>query len=186
MDAFANVDQLSTKLNRTFSDTEKTWMTELLEDASTYLREDVIGQQIYPQSTSTFTAWPDGGRIDLPQHPVASVDSVTHEGHAIAWHRRDDTIYVDTDEAVEVTFTYGFATPPEGLVRWTCVLVSQALVPLELKLGLTVGGLSSVSIDDFKASFADGGAGTGMTLSDRAERNLRAQYGTTVYTGGTR
>jgi len=186
VDAFANVDQLATKLNRVFTPAERTWMTELLEDASTYLREDVIGQQVYPQSTSTYTAWPDGGRVDLPQHPVASVEAVTQEGKAITWHRRDDSVYVDTENAVEVTFTYGFRHAPDGLARWACVLVSQVLIPLELKLGLSVGGLSSVSIDDFKASFADGGAAAGMTLTERAENNLRAQYGSTVYTGGTR
>jgi hypothetical protein len=186
VDAFATVDQLSKKLNRQFTDAEKPWLAELLEDASTYLREDVIGQQIYPQTTSTYTAYPEGGWIDLPQHPVASIDQVERDGKPITFRRRDDSICVDGDEPVDVTFTFGLRAAPDGLARWACVLVSQTLIPLELKLGLTVGGLSSVSIDDFKASFADGGAGTGMSLSTRVEASLRSQYGSTIYTGGTR
>jgi hypothetical protein len=85
-----------------------------------------------------------------------------------------------------VTFTFGYAVAPDGLKRWTCLLVSQALVPLELNLGLSVGGLSSVALDDFKVAFADGGEATGMSLSDRNVALLRRQYGTDVHVGGSR
>ena len=187
MDAFATVDDLAARLNRTFSVEEEAWITTLLEDASTYLREDVIGQQVYPQSTATFNAWPDGSRsVVLPQQPAQSVASVTVGATAVEFEVRDGVVYVDTDDEVTVTFTYGYALPPEGLKRWACVLVSQALVPLELNLGLTVGGLSSVAVDDFKAAFADGGEGTGMSLSDRNIALIRRQYGTDVHVGGSR
>ena len=187
MDAFATVDDLAARLNRTFSVEEEAWITTLLEDASTYLREDVIGLQVFPQSSATFTAWPDGdGSVVLPQQPVISVDAVEFDGDAIEYTLRDGVVYVDVCEPVDITFTYGYAVAPEGLKRWACVLVSQALVPLELNLGLTVGGLSSVAIDDFKAAFADGGEGTGMSLSDRNIGLIRRQYGTGVHVGGSR
>ena len=187
MDAFATVDDLAARLNRTFSVEEEAWITTLLEDASTYLREDVIGLQVFPQSSSTFTAWPDGaGEIQLPQQPVITVDAVEQDSEAIEYTHRDGVIFVDTCEPVDITFTYGYELAPEGLKRWACVLVSQALVPLELNLGLTVGGLSSVAIDDFKAAFADGGEGTGMSLSDRNIALIRRQYGTDVHVGGMR
>ena len=187
MDAFATVDDLAARLNRTFSVEEEAWITTLLEDASTYLREDVIGQQVFPQTSATFSAWPDGtGAVVLPQQPTISVDAVEQDGLDIEYTHRDGVIYVSTDEPVDITFTYGYALPPEGLKRWACVLVSQALVPLELNLGLTVGGLSSVAIDDFKAAFADGGEGTGMSLSDRNIALIRRQYGTDVHVGGMR
>lgn len=187
MDAFATVSDLAGRLNRTFSPEEEAWITLLLEDASTYLREDVIGLQVYPQSTSTFSAWPDGsGEILLPQQPVVSVDAVEQASVAIEYAHRDGVVFVDTCEPVDITFTYGYELAPEGLKRWTCVLVSQALVPLELNLGLTVGGLSSVALDDFKAAFADGGEGTGMSLSDRNIALIRRQYGTDVHVGGMR
>lgn len=182
MEAFATYTDLEARLNRIFTASERTWVSTLLEDASTYLRDDVLGgQQIFPQSTSQFTAYPVGGWIDLPQHPVVDVSSVTRNGLAVPFSRRDDAIKVDGDEAVAVTFTYGFVSAPEMLKRWTCVLVSQALIPLELKLGMTVGGLSSVALDDFKVSFASGAEQAGMEISQRNIDAIRAMYGANAF-----
>lgn len=186
MDAFATYQDLQARLNRTFTVPEQSWITTLLQDASTYLREDVIGFQVFPQSSATFDAWPSNGEVVLPQQPAQSVASVTVGATAVDFEVRDGVVYVDTDDEVTITFTYGYAVAPEGLKRWTCVLVSQALVPLELNLGLTVGGLSSVALDDFKAAFADGGEGTGMSLSDRNIALIRRQYSTDVHVGGMR
>jgi hypothetical protein len=182
VDAFATVEDLELRLNRDFTaGAETEWITALLEDASTYLRDDVLGLQVFPQSTSTFRAWPDGGRVDMPQQPVISIDSVERDGVALVedsdYTRRDSTLTFRTDLPVDITFTYGYETAPESLKRWTCVLVSRALTPLEAGLGLTVGGLSSVAIDDFKAAFADAGEMTGMTLSDRNIALIREQFG---------
>ena len=186
MEAFASYGEFVTSTQRVYSVDEQFWMTTLLEDASTYLREDVIGAQVFPQSTATFQAWPDGGRVDLPASPVISVGSVTRAGLPIKFERRDSAVYVDGSELVEITFTYGFLTAPAGLKRWTMVLVSQVLVPLQLKLGLTAGGLSSVAIDDFKAAFADAGESTGISLSDRNIELIRRQYGTSTHVVGMR
>lgn len=182
MDAFATAAELGQRLNRSFTAGEMAWMTVLLEDASTYLRDDVIGLQVFPQSTSTFTAWPDGDRIDLPQAPVVSVTSVTRDGDAVKYHLRDNSIYLHdwtraAECSVDVTFTYGYTSAPESLKRWACVLVSQALLPLEQKLGLTAGGLSSVALDDFKLAWADAGEESGITLSDRNIELIRSQFG---------
>ena len=54
MEAFATVEEFAARLNRTFTTPEETWITTLLEDASTYLREDVIGLQVFPQESATF------------------------------------------------------------------------------------------------------------------------------------
>lgn len=186
MDAFATAEELGTRLGRTFSDEQKPQITQLLQDASTYLRDDVIGQQVYPPRTTTFTAWPENGWIDLPQHPVTAVTAVTREGSPVRFEWRPGVVRVDGDGPAEVTFTYGYAKPPESLVRWACVLVSQTLTTLELNLGLTAGGLSSVSIDDFRAAFAEGGASTGMELTPANKDRLREQWGRTVSVGSTR
>lgn len=182
VDAFATVADLELRLNREFgAGAETEWITALLEDASTYLRDDVLGQQIYPQSTSTFTVWPDGGRVDIPQQPLISIDAVERDSVALVedtdYTRRDSTLTFRNDLPVDITFTYGYETAPDQLARWAMVLVSQALIPLEAGLGLTVGGLSSVALDDFKAAFADAGELTGMTLSDRNIRLLRESFG---------
>ena len=192
MDAFATYGDLELRLNRTFTTEERTWITALLEDASTYLRDDVIGQQVYPASTSTFTVWPDGGRVDIPQQPLISIDLVSDADgvtlvEGTGYTRRDSTLIFRSDDPVTITFTYGYTLPPDSLKRWACVLVSQALFPLEQNLGLTVGGLSSVQIDDFRAAFADAGEMTGIALSDRNIALLREQFGTrTSYVVTTR
>lgn len=191
VDAFALYTDLELRLNRTFSVAERPWITSLLEDASTYLRDDVLGLQVYPQATSTFTAWPEGGRVDLPQSPVISLGAVVQDGATlvadVGYARRDNSLYFNSDEPVTITFTYGYALPPESLKRWTCVLVSQALLPLEQQLGLTAGGLSSVAVDDFKAAWADAGAESGITLSDRNIALLREQFGSRqAWVAGTR
>lgn len=177
MEAFATYAELGNQINRVFAEgTESEWITSLLESASAYLREDIIGAQVFPTSQSTFTAYPDAGRVDLPTAPVQSVDSVTREGVPVDFIRRDDSLYVDCDEPVKIAFTYGYASAPESLKRWACVLVSQALVPIELKLGMTAGGLSSLAIDDFKVAFADAGEATGMNLSDRNIELIRSRF----------
>lgn len=189
MDAFATVDDLAARLNRVFSAEEEVWITTLLEDASTYLRDDVIGLQVFPQETATFTAWPDAGsEVVLPQHPVISVDAVTVGGSAVEYEERDGVVFLGsrTSEQVTVTFTFGYELAPDSLKRWTCVLVSQALLPLELNLGLTVGGLSSVALDDFRAAFADAGELSGIALSDRNIALLRRQFRGEVEVGGSR
>jgi hypothetical protein len=187
VDAFATFDDLGTLLNREFTGDEQPWITSLLESASTYLREDVIGAQVFPQASATFTAWPDwAGEVVLPTSPVVSVDSVQRDSVDTAFTFEDGVLRVPGRGACDVMFTYGYANPPEGLKRWACVLVSQALMPLEMKLGLTVGGLSSVAIDDFRVAFADGGDGTGMTLSDANIQRLRDQYGSLSTVVGTR
>jgi hypothetical protein len=200
VDAFASYTDLELRLNRQFSEAERPWITALLEDASTYLRDDVLGQQVYPQSTATATFWPEGGRIDIPSQPLVSIESVQRDGQNVEYVRRDNTLWVPlayarplvttatrVEAPVEVSYTYGYEEPPASLVRWTCVLVSQALLPIEANLGLTAGGLSSVQLDDFRAAFADAGEMSGIALSDRNVRLLREQFGVRQsYVVGTR
>jgi hypothetical protein len=177
MTAFATIEDLEKRLHRTFDVGEREWIEELLEDASEHLRTVVIGQQVFPRQQTTYTAYPDAGREDLPQWPVVSIDSVTRDDIEIPYRYRPGYIVVDGDEPADVTFTWGYATAPRELARVTCVLVSQTLLPLEAKLGLTVGGLSSAQIDDFRLAWANGGEGSGMTLPDRLADSLRQTYG---------
>lgn len=174
MEAFATVAELALRLGRTFTVEQEPQIEALLEDASTYLR-DVIGQTVYPRQTVTFEA--EGPYIALPQAPVVSVDSVTRESVDVEYTYRNGVITIGDCDPVDVEFTFGALVAPEGLKRWTIVLVGQALTTLELNLGLTAGGLSSLALDDFKAAFADGGAQTGMILHPRNEEALRDQYG---------
>ena len=200
MDAFATYSDLELRLKRTFTEAERPWITSLLEDASTYLRDDVLGLQVYPQDTATVKLWPEGGRVDIPTQPLISIDAVERGGIAVEYVQRENTIWVPivyaepivttatrAEAPVDITFTYGYEAAPESLKRWACVLVSQALLPIEANLGLTAGGLSSVGLDDFRAAFADAGEMSGIALSDRNIQLLRQQFGVRqVYVAGSR
>lgn len=180
VDAFAAAQDLADRLKRDFTPDESAWIDTLLADASAYLRGQ-IGQRVYPQTTSTFTGYPTSGRVDLPQVPIASVGAVERDGVAVDFKYRPGYILLeqsrDIDEPVDVTFTWGFVTAPEELLRLACVLVSGALLTLENGIGLTAGGLSSVALDDFKLAWADAGAASGMVLSDITIDSIRAQFG---------
>ena len=186
MVAFATSEDLGKQLNRTFDAAEIVWVTDLLETASDYLRSE-IGWDMFPVRSTTFTTWPDAdGEVPLPQHPVVSVDSVTVDGAPVAFVYQRGILKVAVDSDVDVTFTFGASEAPSDLRMWACVLVSQMLFPLEQQLGMTVGGLSSVAIDDFKVAFADGGDKTGLYLSDRTLGHLRSKYRGSVTVGGSR
>ena len=176
MTAFATVTDLEPLLGRDFTAEEQAQVEALLEAASSFLR-GVIGQDVYPVTTSTYTAYPSGGREDLPQWPVVSVDAVTRDSVDVSYLYRPGFIMVDSDDPVDITFTWGLAVVPPELVRLTCVLAAQTLGAIETTGMLSAGGLSSVAIDDFKASFADGGAGAGMALTPQVEKSIRSQFG---------
>lgn len=178
MEAFAKPQDLADRMRREFTAEEQTWVTTLLKDASGYLRSLTVWD-LYPRRQATFTAWPGTlGKIDLPQHPIVSIDAVTNiAGQPVQWQQEQDAIRVGDRDPKKVTFTFGYSEPPPELVRWTCTLVSQALVPIELELGLAIGGLSSVQLDDFKVAFANGGEQTGMQLTPRNEDRIRRDFG---------
>ena len=176
MDAFATADDLATLLNRTFTEEEEAWVTTLLESASTYLR-DVIGQTVYPQTTVEYVDYPTAGRLDLPQYPVVSVTSVERDDEAIDYTYRPGYITVDCDDPVTITYTYGYAVAPDRLRDLACVLVSSTLLTVEAGIGLTAGGLSSASLDDFKLAWSDGGASSGMVLPEIQKADLRRSFG---------
>jgi len=180
MDAFATSAQLGVRMNRTFTPDEEEWITSLLEDAADFMR-GVMRNQVYPSTTSTFTAYPVGGRVALPQSFVRTIGSVKRDGVDVAFTRFQDTLMVDCDLPVDVAFTYGLAAAPGDLVGINCALVSQMMLTIEAGVGLTAGGLSSIAIDDFKAAWADAGAGSGLTLTDATRAYLVETYGRSAW-----
>lgn len=183
MAAFATYQDLETRLSRVFSAPERLWVTELLEDSAEYMR-GIIGEQVYPPKQFTFDAWPDMGWVDLPASAVQSVDSVVRDGVPVTWARRQNRVHVGCSDSVTVTVTVGFSTAPRDLVALNCAMVSSQLMLVEAGLGLHVGGLSSVALDDFKVAFADAGEQTGMTLPAIQREYLRTRYGSGVFTTG--
>lgn len=180
MDAFATADDLALRMRRTFSPGETAWVTALLEDAAALMR-GVMRNQVYPPAQSTYVAYPTGGWVRLPQDFVNSVDSVQRDGTDVEFVLRQDSIGVDCDEPVTIEFSYGLTVAPADLVGINCALVSGVMLTAEAGVGLTAGGLSSIAIDDFKASFADGGAASGMVLSEHSRDYLVSHYGRSAW-----
>lgn len=177
MTAFATVADLEALLKTTYAGDDITQVEALLDAASDHLRF-VIGQDVFPVTTSTYTAYPTFGREDLPQWPVVDGSvSVVRDGVAVSFKYRPGYIMVHSDEPMDVTFTWGVATAPPELKRLTLTLAAQALQMFETTGALTAGGLSSLAIDDFRAAFADGGSETGISLSPHAERSIRRMFG---------
>lgn len=174
MTAFATVDELGAMLGTSFDDEDQ--VKALLEAASDHLRH-VIGQDVYPQTTTTYTAYPSFGREDLPQWPVVEVVSVKRDGVDVAYTYRPGYITVTDDDPVDVEFTWGVTAPPAELKRLTMTLAAQVLDMLKMNGALTAGGLSSLAIDDFRAAFKDGGSETGIALPPHVERSIRARWG---------
>ena len=176
MTAFAEVEDLEELLGVTYSESERPQVGALLNAASGHLRH-VIGQDVFPVTTSTYTAYPTFGREDLPQWPVVSVDQVQRGGVDVDFKYRPGFILVAGDDPVDVTFTWGVPKAPEELRRLTLVLASQVLQMLKTTGALTAGGLSSLGIDDFRAAFADGGEHTGVALTPHVEKSIRSRFG---------
>lgn len=168
---------------RTFTPAEESTVTAMLEDASAHLR-DVIGQQVFPSSQASFTVRLGRGRssVTLPQQPVRSVDKVLVNGAEIEVDSDDVAVYVGCGaRKVTVTFTFGYDEPPAELATWACVLASQALSMVEEMGTLGGGGVSSISIDDYRKAWANGGDQTGYSLPRRVEELLQQRYGTAAY-----
>jgi hypothetical protein len=179
--AFATPTDLAVRMKRTFTADEQSWVETLLEDAAAFMR-GVMRNQVYPTRQSTYVAYPIGGWVRLPQSHIVSVDTVTSNrtGAALTWEQEQDSIRpILCDGPVTITFTYGLTVPPADLVNINCALVSQQMLTVESGLGLNAGGLSSAGIDDYKIAFADGGKGSGLSMTDETRDYLEQTYGTT-------
>lgn len=181
MTAFASADQLATAMKRVFTSDETTWVTMLLEQAAGIMRGLMHNALVYPSTTSTYRAYPVGGRVALPQGFIQSVGAVQRDGVDVMFTRFEDTILVDCNDPVDVTLTAGLVAAPADLVGINCALVSGPMMTVEAGIGLTAGGLSSVALDDFKAAWADAGAASGMTPSPFTKTYLEEMYGTTAW-----
>lgn len=186
MTGFATADDVADTLNRSFTPEEEEWVETLLGQSADYLR-GVIGQHVYPPVTATFEAYPVHGRVDLPQSYISAIVSVEADGTDVPYTRFEDTLEGVHHPVVDVTFTYGATEPPKDLVGINVAMVSSAITLVENDLGVSIGGLSSLALDDFKIAFADGGDKTGhLTLPALTQENLRAAYGASHGTAESR
>lgn len=188
MARFAEVTDLQARTKVVYAGADIAWVQALLDDASAHLR-DILGWQVFPAVQMTYTTKVWAGTFNrLPVQPVKSLDSVVIPGAFITTDVYDGGFEVDTNGIATVTFTAGYALPPDALKSWCCVLAGQAIDAVT-KLGmLSNGGLSSIAVDDFKLVWSqsdENGLG-GYTLPARVVARLRETYGTTAYVTGSR
>lgn len=179
MAPLADEIDLEGRLGRSFSVSEYTQATLLLEDASAAVR-GYTGQEFTP-STTTTRLRVNGGIVRLPQRPVtavtlvkdmnaATVDFTWHQGDrvdlsanvlaAASWEpQRGDLSFVD------ITYTHGSEIVPLDIVAVVCQMAGRALGnPADQS------GTQTESIDDY--SYTLGGAAAagplGMLADEKA------------------
>lgn len=178
--SFATVDELENTMKRTFTGGDLDQAEATLDAASEAIR-DAAGAWIAPTRTST-VALPvdDRGRITLPQHPVVSVGEVTGPGGPVPFDFDGIVITVDPGHArtrLDVTFDYGAATVPSYVRNLALALAASAIMMTELGIGTGPGPVSTIAIDDFRASFTNAEAGAGIVIPTIQADALRDRYG---------
>lgn len=155
-------------------------VTELLADASDHLRS-IIGWQVWPPVQVT-TRVPTGALspVALAGAPVTAVESVTRDGADLpssAYELADGSVafYGTALAGSTITYTVGYPTLPRELVRWTCVLASQALSVLGDLGALGTGNLASLAVGEVRKAWHSDGSSGG--LPERVQEQLRARYG---------
>lgn len=181
---FATATDLAAALKRTFTPEESEWATARLAAATEFMRGHMGGVHIAPVRTSTYTAYPVAGKVQIRQPYVHSIDAVIYQGQPAAFTRYQDTIKLQAfnADAVDVTFTHGLAEVPADLKELCIGMVASQVKAVESGLGMSIGGLSSLQLDDFKVGFADGGDKTGLYLADHHIRYLQQRYGVSGWT----
>lgn len=151
----------------------------LLNRASARIRR-AAGQPI-TSSTSTVRLPVEEGTVVLPGPPVTEVTSVlgvdcTGATYTLAcWSRQDAVITVPCGtEQVEVDYTHGYPTVPDGVVELTCAVASRfAATPADAE-----GLLRSRSIDDYSETFATEAIAAGGDLLPGEREALEDALGT--------
>jgi hypothetical protein len=183
---FATRADLETTLKKTFAAVdEQAQVDDLLAQASDHLRSEVLGWQVYPPATASFTTMlHDGRHMLLPSQPATLTGVVWKDnGTAVTYDEYDGGFTPTGSGIATVTFTAGYTTAPGVLKSWTVALAAQALAHLK-QLGVPVAdAYSSVGIDDFKVVWNQQGQ-SGWGIPATAVEALRNQFATSAYVTG--
>jgi hypothetical protein len=157
---------------------------------------DAAGTAI-TRTTTTLRLLPTGGPwLDLYVSPVREVTRVVHNGVEVhdwelhdgrlwrpgGWHRSGWSI---SQFIVDVDFGYDQA--PDDIIDLCCSLAAASFAAMED--GYDPGrGLSAISIDDYRESFARGDdeVVNPLEIPERTRNALRRRFGRSVYGTGSR
>lgn len=183
---FATRADLETTLQRSFTDpAEQDQVDDLLAQASDHLRSEVLGWQVYPPATASYTTMLRADTVHtLPAQPATLTSVVWGDGTAATYVEYDGGFLVCHTGIATVTFTFGYAAAPPVLKSWAVALAAQALAHLK-QLGVPVAdAYSSVGIDDFKVVWNQQGQ-QGWGIPPATVEVLHNQFATSAHvTGG--
>jgi hypothetical protein len=183
---------------RSITFTDPVLAAELCEEASDFLRDE-IGWQVYPAAEITIAhrrGLDQGHEVHLPGTPIRGISQVAIDGVVIdpaRWELVDNVLIfgiwrlepywqLRRPEAsiIEVTYTVGYDSPPSELMRWTRVLVADALA--RIADGLPIGATpAALGVDDFKVQFSAQQQAGELPIPQRVLERLRARYGSTAF-----
>jgi hypothetical protein len=162
-----------------------------LADASSDVR-DAVGQPITPGTATLDVPVNQYGHGLIPMCPVTGVTAVvdpsgvTLPGDGTGYRIDGQRMFIyrrymvgnPNDRALDpmyrVTVNHGWDPIPGELLKWVYVLAAAQLAAVGLgHLGIS-GGLTSVAVDDGRATFASGAS---VEIPDRQIARLRAMYG---------
>lgn len=164
-------------------------IAELNEQASSTI--DEYTDRTFTETTETIAI--DGnGRysIRLPGYPVQSIDSVTvgdrtlgsdeyrvkpsqaRDGHNSGILERKGAVWPDGWENVEITYTWGYTTPPGTVTSVAEELVVDALRAAAANEKGAKSGVQSYSLDGYSVSFSESLTSTVGTLSPEQKGQL--------------
>lgn len=186
--SFAVRADLELAIKRTFTVAEQPWADDLLAQASDHLRSEVLGWQVYPAASMSYTTRLQAGMFHrFPQHP-ATFGTVTYSdtsGPVPAAPVVFDGGFIPTKSGIAtLTVTAGYAVAPPVLRSWCIVLAAQAVANVEQMGTLTADAYSSAGIDDFKVVWNQSGT-SGWGIPELAKESLRARFNLEAHvTGG--
>lgn len=166
---------------------DRTALDAALLDASGALRS-VIGQPLTPATTTLAVDWNAGGFFLIPLSPVTAVSAVSNTAGTVdpsLYDVRGQRIYVDpsvlggTDPRclavpqLTVTVVHGWDPIPRDVQRWVCVLAAAQLCAVGRGHLGSNGGLTSIAVDDGKATYVD----AVDLIPPRVKERLRADFG---------
>jgi len=185
--SFALRADLELALKRTFAAPDQPWADDLLAQASDHLRSEVLGWQVYPQASTSYTTQLQTGRFHrFPQHPstLTSVAYLDTSGPVPDAAVVFDGGFIPSRSGVAtITFTAGYVVCPPVFRSWCLVLAAQAVANIEQLGTITADSYSSAGVDDFKIVWNQAGT-SGWGIPELAKESLRAQFNLSAHVTG--
>lgn len=179
--AFADVEKLRKRLGFTFDADDEQRATELLEEATAAIIDELEGQKVEAATATTEVIDGDGRKkVLVSQIPVTNVTTVRELDSDDEWEtltadddyrwsesgvitRVDGSCFPDKPRSVEVTYDHGYTTVPDGIQR---VCVSYAA-----RMFVNPEGSQQRRRGDASTSFASS-ANEASGLTDNEKRAL--------------